>query len=449
MLFADQKGVALLAVIFFLVVIAFTGIVFVSMSSNSMTQSVNEIRADQALFIAEGGMERARGYLAGKDPTCPAGGCTCSSITGNTLFTNKSLGQGEFTVTGISLGGQCVLTSTGGVPTISSGTVQRVITYTAITTIQDAWAVGYNVSSAGNRPFMAHWDGTAWSNLTAAAPNIGGANLMEVSMVSSSYGWAVSNQGHFINYNGPVWTLFPGFNSSATLYSIYMNSNTDGWAVGSGGEIDRWNGTTWAKYASSPTTRTLQGIYCFNASFCWAVGSRSGGGNGQSTIIFWDGTSWSAPFTNGLNGVTLRFVSCVDTANCWAIGSSGGEIIYWNGTKWALQDNANPQSLFGVDCLDLTHCWAVGNSGEIMKWNGVVWSLDPKSGIVTTRNLTFVSCVILADCWAVGSNGTLLHYDGNNWTNYTPGGGWPTSQLNSLSQFRGGNAATSWKEVIQ
>ena len=414
-----------------------------------MSQSVNEIRANQALFTAEGGIERARGYLAGKDATCPGTGCTCASINGNSLFTNQPLGQGQFTVTTTSLGGQCVLTSTGGVPTIASGTVQRAITYTAVTVIQDAWAVGYNVSTLGNLPFMAHWNGTVWTNLTSSAPNIGGANLMEVSMYSSTDGWAVSSQGDFLRWTGAAWVLFAGFNSTATLYSVYMNSSTDGWAVGSNGEIDRWNGTTWAKYNPSPTTRTLQGVYCISANFCWAVGSRSGGGAGQSTIIFWNGTAWTAPATPSLNGVTLRYVSCLDSARCWAVGSGGGEIIYWNGTNWTLQDNLNPQPLYGIDCVDITHCWAVGNVGEIMVWNGAAWTLDPQSSVITTRNLTFVSCVTIADCWASGASGTLIHWNGSVWSVYAYPSGWPTSQLNSLSQFRSGNSATSWREVFQ
>jgi Tfp pilus assembly protein PilX len=444
-----QRGVALLAVIFFLVVMAFVGVIFISLSSTNTTQSVNELNSSRALYVAEGGMESARTYLL--TPSCPT--CTCISINGNALFTNVPIGQGQFTVTSTLLGGQCTLTSTGGVPTIASGTAQRVVTYIATSLIQDAWAVGYNVNLGGsnNRPFMAHWDGTAWSNTTATSPTISSANLMEVSMVNSTDGWAVSNLGDFIHYNGSNWSLSAGFNSTGTLYSIYMNSASDGWAVGqttvSGsnrGEIDRWNGTSWSRYTAYYAPNTLQGVYCLNSTFCWAVGNRTGSGNNQSNINFWDGTNWSFVNTS-FAGASFRYVSCVDTMHCWAVGTSGGEIIFWNGTSWAFQDNGNP-TLLGVDCVDISNCWAVGNSGANNLWNGSIWTLKTPP---TTRNLTFVSCVIASDCWATGTNGTLIHWNGSNWANGAPGGSWPTSQLNSLSQFRSSNTATSWKEVFQ
>lgn len=447
----NQKGIALMAIIFLLVVISFTGIIFISLSSSSATQAVNEVRSNQAFYIAEAGMERTRGYLAGKDASCPVGGCTCASINGNALFTNKSIGSGQFTVTATTIGGQCTLTSTGGVPTIASGTTQRVVTYTAITTIQDAWAVGYNVTGV-NRPFMAHWDGSAWTNLTASAPSIGGNNLMEVSMISSSEGWAISNAGDFIKYNGSNWALSGVFNSTATLNSIYMNATNDGWAVGSSGEIDRLDaGGVWYKYpyvaqGSNNAAITLLGVYCMNSSYCWAVGNRTSSGSGQSNIYFWNGTNWSPSSTAGINGANFRYVSCVDTTHCWAVGSSGGEIIFWNGASWAFQDNGN-SSLWGVDCVDTTRCWAVGrtlNGGnQVNSYTSPTWVLQtPPTG----QNLTFVSCVSLTDCWASGAAGVLIHWNGIlPWTLTTVG----TVQINSLSQFRSGNSTTSWKEVIQ
>jgi Tfp pilus assembly protein PilX len=457
MRYFNQKGVALMAVIFLMVVVAFTGIIFISLSSNGMTQSVNEIRSNQAFYIAEAGMERARGYLAGKYASCPVGGCTCASINGNALFT-QYIGQGQFSVISSSLGGQCTLTSTGGVPNISSGTTQRVVTYTAVTTVQDAWAVGYNVNLGGgnNRPFMAHWNGAAWSNTTATAPTIGNggpANLMEVSMINATDGWAVSDQGDFIRYNGAgwvSWTLSTGYRATVLLNSIYMNSTTDGWAVGNSGHIERWNGTSWKIYPFT-AQNTLQGVYCFDTTHCWGVGRRL---NGNSTIIRWDGVSWTH-VNDGLN-VTMRYVSCADTNTCWSVGSFS-DIIFYNNPNWVSQNSpgGGAPRLWGVDCVDSLHCWAVGDNATIYKGIGspMAWSIQ--AAPAGTGGLTFVSCVTLIDCWASGytggfgggGTGILIHYDGTSWTSWAIPA--PTAQINSLSQFRSGNSTTSWKEVIQ
>ncbi|MFI5304475.1 MAG: hypothetical protein ACHQYP_06730 [Nitrospiria bacterium] len=452
----NQYGFALLSAIFLLVVIGFVGVVFISLSSSNGAQSVNELNSSRALYLAEAGLERAQGFLSGDDPSCPGGGCICASINSSpALFSAVSLGAGQFTVTSVQQGGQCVLTSTGGVPTIASGTAQRVVTYAMLTTIQDAWTVGYNVNLGGgnNRPFMAHWNGTAWSNTTATAPTIGPANnpasLMEVSMASSNYGWAVSNQGDFINYNGISWSYSAAFNATVGLNSIYMNSTTDGWAVGNSGQIDHWNGTAWSIYPytakNNGTTVTLLGVYCINSTFCWTVGNRIGGGLGQGSIFLWNGTNWSFSASPTVSGANLRYVTCVDTSHCWAVGSSGGEIIFWNGTSWTYQDKAN-DSLWGVDCVDTSNCWTVGRNGGIIYYNGTSWAAQTSP---TNQWLTFVSCVTSKDCWASGAGGTLIHWNGTNWSLYSGGGGWPTSQLNSMSQFRSGNSAISWQESFQ
>ena len=441
----DQRGIALIAAIFLLVVVAFVGVVFVSISSDSAAQSVNETFSNQAFYLASAGIESARAYLA-------IPGNVCSNINGLAQFTNASLGSGQFTVTASTIGGNCTLNSTGGVPNLSSGTVQRVISYVALTSIQDAWAVGYNDPNY-DRPFLAHWNGTAWTNYTSTmAPNIGGNNLMEVSASSSTDIWAVSNKGHMLHYNGTAWSLSQSLAGSPPLNSVYMNAFNDGWAVGgtgtNSGTIFRYNGTNWSAYNPGYTIpNTLQGVYCMNASYCFAVGNRNGGTN---NINLWNGTKWTLMPTSGANA-SFRYVSCVDTTDCWAVGSSGGEIIYWNGTTWTLQDNNNP-SLWGVDCVDISHCWAVGyvlNGGKQANyWNLGVWALYSPP---TTQRLTFVSCVTVSDCWASGYSGVLIHWSGGtNWGSpVTLVNGASSAQVNSITQFRSGNSQTSWQEIYQ
>ena len=59
-----QRGVSLIAAIFIIVVLAFMGVMFLSMISTSALTSVNDMQSGQALYIAEGGEEFARITLA-------------------------------------------------------------------------------------------------------------------------------------------------------------------------------------------------------------------------------------------------------------------------------------------------------------------------------------------------------------------------------------------------
>lgn len=59
-----QRGVSLIAAIFIIVVLAFMGVMFLSMVSTSTLTSVNDMQSAQALSSAEGGVEYAQRALA-------------------------------------------------------------------------------------------------------------------------------------------------------------------------------------------------------------------------------------------------------------------------------------------------------------------------------------------------------------------------------------------------
>ena len=55
----NQKGVSILAAIFIVVVLAFMGVVFLSLFSAGTMSSVNDMQSTQALYLAEGGLQYA------------------------------------------------------------------------------------------------------------------------------------------------------------------------------------------------------------------------------------------------------------------------------------------------------------------------------------------------------------------------------------------------------
>jgi photosystem II stability/assembly factor-like uncharacterized protein len=60
-----------------------------------------------------------------------------------------------------------------------------------------------------------------------------------------------------------------------------------------------------------------------------------------------------------------------------------------------------------------TDVWAVGFSGEILHFDGQVWTVVEGP---TTRHLWAVNGTSASDVWAVGEDGVILHYDGTSWT---------------------------------
>jgi hypothetical protein len=60
----NQNGVSLIAAIFLIIVLAFMGVMFVSLINTGSFTSVNDMQSAQALYVAEGGVELAQYSLA-------------------------------------------------------------------------------------------------------------------------------------------------------------------------------------------------------------------------------------------------------------------------------------------------------------------------------------------------------------------------------------------------
>lgn len=88
----NQSGVSIIAAIFIIVILAFMGLVFLTLFTATSSTSINELQSTQALYVAEGGMERAL-YGLRTDTVC------ASPPPGSVTYNNISIGQGSFTVT--------------------------------------------------------------------------------------------------------------------------------------------------------------------------------------------------------------------------------------------------------------------------------------------------------------------------------------------------------------
>ena len=131
---------------------------------------------------------------------------------------------------------------------------------------------------------------------------------------------------------------------------------------------------------------------------------------------------------------TLNGVDILSATDGWAVGNQ--LIIHWNGAQWVKVDDPSAQILNDVVMSSSTDGWAIGEDGDILRWNGINWSLfDP---IPENYGLKKLSKVAPNDIWASGYAGKILHWDGSQWTSITSQ---VTFDLNGISMV---SASDGW-----
>jgi hypothetical protein len=168
-------------------------------------------------------------------------------------------------------------------------------------TANDAWAVG---NDALEKTLAAHWDGRRWSIVPTPSLQDGNSPLNALTGVTanaandvwaSGYEGNVDNQNfqkpYMLHWNGTAWSLVltpnPGGEGSRLNATVAL-SPTDVWAVGQTQELDgriftlteQFDGTTWTAVPSpSPGTShpidTLHGVTSPGPGVVITVGARS------------------------------------------------------------------------------------------------------------------------------------------------------------------------------
>jgi len=207
----------------------------------------------------------------------------------------------------------------------------------------DAWAVGTDNDAPQNqRAVVEHWTGSAWKVITLPSQPGSFAVLEDVSMSSSSDGWAVgssvaqdsSTRTLTYHWDGVQWTLVPSPNVGKIdrLLGVLSLSPSDVWAVGSfEGRtlivhplVEHWNGSAWSvvKLPGQVGGTYLTRITGSSSSDVWAVGSIRSGEGTMPVAEHWDGSAWSiVPSANpGDLSDALSGVGGVP-GDLWAVGS--------------------------------------------------------------------------------------------------------------------------------
>ena len=362
---------------------------------------------------------------------------------------------------------------------VTAGPVGPSSTYNTLTGVSadsasDAWAVGSYVNNrTGVRDtLILHWDGTVWSRVASPNPGTRLNVLNGVSAGGTNNAWAVGfyrTQAPgalplILHWNGTAWSQVTAPASGmpqAELNGVSTVSGRDAWAAGFAGKpaagqfstlLLRWNGSAWSSVDSPDPGKTdsfLQGVSATANGGAWAVGSYQRGTTLRTLVLEWDGTAWAqvksaSPAPVGRYNL-LNGVSAIGQGRAWAVGnypnSTTGPgqtlVLQWNGTSWprvpSPDAGAGANVLTGVSATSATDAWAVGDSQPnvssgplrtlILHCDGTAWSQVSSPGASPASNvLTGVSADSATDAWAVGyyiSKGVryalILHWDGTAW----------------------------------
>jgi hypothetical protein len=241
----------------------------------------------------------------------------------------RELARSRFTQQGsrpwaVPTGGSAyVLSGLGRLERIT-GTGVSVLSYqpslrdVAVNSATSAFAVGWNL-------FLARWDGSRWNIDTPPAGTPSVRMLQSVWSDSPSNAWTVGNASTILRWNGTSWNVVSDVNkpvATADSYNGVWGAGTDVWAVGEGTILHCRSSA--CSNESSSGTGGLLGVWGSSATNVFAVGD---GGR----IIRYNGTSWSSMQSSTTR--TLARVSGSGPNDVWALGDS--TLLHFDGTSWS------------------------------------------------------------------------------------------------------------------
>ncbi len=275
------------------------------------------------------------------------------------------------------------------VPSPNVGTESTYLFELSAVSASDIWAIGTH----NGRTLALHWNGTQWSIVATPNPGTNENYLLDVKAVSADDAWAVGYfrsgspypfQMFIAHWNGTSWSQVPGPNTgffSNVLTSVDAISANDIWAVGYSMEQNapasqtrtltiHWNGLggQWSVVPSGSFNQ-LSSVSAVSSNDVWAVGSN----DLYHITMHWNGSFWSevTPPEPANNSINLNDVVAISSNDVWAVGyykslAVGGTVplmIHWDGTQWNQVERdwgTAPDFLTAVDAVSSTDVWAAG-----------------------------------------------------------------------------------------
>jgi hypothetical protein len=215
----------------------------------------------------------------------------------------------------------------------------------------DVWVVGGLHGTYGD-DLIEHWDGTTWSLFEGDPQKLWGLEEVEASSADDVWAHGISfpvvggesiSRDIYEHWDGSSWTTYegplavdPSVGYSATQV-LSITPSGDPWAAGgtirgfseagqiSGALVEKWNREAWVEVPRPRGDAPISGLAAVNDSDVWAltglglstVGSYGYGGG--TSLVHWDGRSWSVP-TSVDGSVSTLMVG--RNNEVWAFGTS-------------------------------------------------------------------------------------------------------------------------------
>src|SRR5687768_2414901 len=280
-----------------------------------------------------------------------------------------------------------------------------------------------------------------------------------------------------------VYVPSPNVSTRSGFNGVSALSSNDVWAVGQRSTLTtltaHWDGVEWTTVPSpnvGSINSTLLDVAAVAPNDVWAVGYYVvAGGNPQTLIMRWNGSSWNvvtSPFIFG--GTALNEVAVVSANDIWAVGyrvvgapgpTIGTLTVHWDGSSWEIVSSPNVASrtneLNSVTVISPNDIWAVGISrnvggnyeGLTLHWDGSGWSAVSTPTGPAGSELFAVDGVSSNDVWATGIyydglGGTqrhFLHWTGSSWgVVQSPGGSSGLAAISSNDVWAVGGSIAHW-----
>jgi len=294
---------------------------------------------------------------------------------------------------------------------LSQGTGGGLFHYNGATWTQIATNVSWNLygiwgtgpddlTVVGTGGVVLRWRGSKWLRMS------GGLNsLLAVWGSSATDVFASGVSGTIEHYDGSAWSPMTS-NTSAPLNDLWGTGPSNVFAVGHTGTVRRWTGAQWEVMATG-TSNDLYAVWAAAPNNVYAGGD-------SSTLVRWNGSTWTP--VPGFPGLLIHIRSIWGTgANDIFVSGFGNfdtSVVHWDGTSWTLIYNASGvgqiQTLWGSGPTDV---FAAGVNAGTLHWNGSTWTTIPMPVSASRLGGTGPS-----DIFATGSQGVVLHFDGVSWS---------------------------------
>lgn len=248
----------------------------------------------------------------------------------------------------------------------------------------DIWAGGWRDGQTSNgffggQVFLAHWDGTAWTQIPAPVSTGSGSEIAGIKAVAPDDVWFVGSwiadegwQALALHWNGSSLERIempfpvPGGTPGWSLIGADGVASNDLWSVGAGSDGDmslapyvlHFDGSAWQVSEGVPQPGDAieyNALLALGADDVYAGGSWFTGGDGYGPlIIHWDGSAWSIATQAGGGGPMVTF----GNGSVLALGNPS---LYFNGTDWIPQPGLTQYDYYGWADLEATGpCNAIG-----------------------------------------------------------------------------------------